>query len=313
MGGCDKTTPGAADGRDQHEPAGDLHPGRARCCAATGAASRSAAAPTSGSTGPSCAPARSTSAHWREIEDGIARSPGTCMTMGTASTMTSVAEALGLTLPGAASIPAADSRPRADGRRHGHAASSRWCGRTCKPSRHSSRRLRSTTRSTVALALGGSTNAVIHLIAMARPRRRAARRSTLRRALAHDAACSPTSGPSGKYLMEDFYYAGGLARAARARSATCSISRAPTVNGHDARREHRRRARLQRRRDPCRASVRCRRKAALAVLRGNLAPDGAVIKPPPPERAAASSSRARRRVPRLQRHGGAHRRSRRSP
>ena len=59
MGGCDKTTPGAGHGRDQHEPAGDLHAGRADARAATGATTRSARAPTPGSTGPSCAPATS--------------------------------------------------------------------------------------------------------------------------------------------------------------------------------------------------------------------------------------------------------------
>ena len=66
---------------------------------------------------------------WVEIEAGIARSYGTCMTMGTASTMTAIAEAIGMTLPGASSIPAADANhirmaPNAAG------ASSRWCGRT---------------------------------------------------------------------------------------------------------------------------------------------------------------------------------------
>ena len=67
---------------------------------------------------------------WREIEDGIARSFGTCMTMGTASTMASAVEALGLTLPGASSIPAADSASRAWPRPPA-AASSRWSGRIC--------------------------------------------------------------------------------------------------------------------------------------------------------------------------------------
>ena len=110
MGGCDKTTPGAAHGRDLDEPARRSSCPRARCCAATGAAPRWVRAATCGNTGRNCAPARSPSEDWEEIEHGIARSPGHCMTMGTASTMTSAAEALGMTLPGAASIPAADSR-----------------------------------------------------------------------------------------------------------------------------------------------------------------------------------------------------------
>ena len=101
---------GADHGRAVDEPAGDLHAGRADAARQLAAAGRSAAAATPGSTGPSCAPATSPRTTGAEIEDGIARSPGHCMTMGTASTMTSAAEALGLTLPGAASIPAADSR-----------------------------------------------------------------------------------------------------------------------------------------------------------------------------------------------------------
>ena len=68
---------------------------------------------------------------WCEIEHGIARSPGHCMTMGTASTMTSAAEALGLTLPGASSIPAADSRHARDGRAHRRAHRRRWSGKIC--------------------------------------------------------------------------------------------------------------------------------------------------------------------------------------
>ncbi|MDQ3435943.1 MAG: dihydroxy-acid dehydratase, partial [Actinomycetota bacterium] len=103
---------------------------------------------------------------WEEIEDGIARSPGHCMTMGTASTMTAVAEVLGMTLPGASSIPAADS---------GHPRMASMSGRRIvemvwddlKPSDilddHSYE-----DAVTAVMALGGSTNAVIHLIALAR-------------------------------------------------------------------------------------------------------------------------------------------------
>ena len=77
MGGCDKTTPALLMGAISAEPAGDLRAGRARCCAATGAARCSARAPTPGSTGPSAAPATSPKQDWNEIEGGIARSPGT--------------------------------------------------------------------------------------------------------------------------------------------------------------------------------------------------------------------------------------------
>src|SRR5918912_708113 len=103
---------------------------------------------------------------WQEIEDGIARSPGHCMTMGTASTMTASSEALGMTLPGASSIPAADS---------GHARMASMSGRRIvemvwedlKPSDVLTAEAYNDAVTTV-LALGGSTNAVIHLIALAR-------------------------------------------------------------------------------------------------------------------------------------------------
>src|SRR6202034_2985313 len=99
----------------------------------------------------------------RDLEEGIARSPGHCMTMGTASTMTSAAEALGMTLPGAASIPAADSR---------HAVMATLTGKRIvdmiwddlKPSDLITDN--SIHNAVVAvLAIGGSTNAAVHLIA----------------------------------------------------------------------------------------------------------------------------------------------------
>ena len=108
MGGCDKTTPGLLMGAISMDlPAIYLPAGR--CCAATGTASRWAAGRMCGSSGRSAARAISRHEDWIEMENGIARSPGFCMTMGTASTMTALAEALGMTLPGASSIPAADS------------------------------------------------------------------------------------------------------------------------------------------------------------------------------------------------------------
>src|SRR4249920_989166 len=144
---------------------------------------------------------------WREMEDGIARSYGTCMTMGTASTMTSAVDALGLMLPGASSIPAADSaHPRmatAAGRRIVEMV---W--EDVRP-----RDILSTeafeNAVTVAMALGGSTNAIIHLIAMAG---RAGARLDLDRfdALSRRTPFLANVRPSGQYLMEDFYYAGGL-------------------------------------------------------------------------------------------------------
>ena len=211
---------------------------------------------------------------WEEIENGIARSNGHCMTMGTASTMTSAAEALGMTLSGAASIPAADSRharmASATGRR---AVEMVW--EDLKP------RDMLTTASfdnaiTTVLALGGSTNALVHLIAIAR---RAGIALTLGRfdELSRRTPLTANIRPAGKYLMEDFYYAGGL-RALMATIADLLDVDAQTVEGRTLRSAiagaevfdadvilPRARALVA--------------SGSLAVLRGNLAPDGAVIKP----------------------------------
>ena len=109
LGGCDKTVPALVMGATSANIPVDSSCRPGRCFAETGAASRWAPAPTSGSTGPNGAPGTIDECTWREMEEGIARSFGTCMTMGTASTMAAAVDALGLTLPGASSIPAADS------------------------------------------------------------------------------------------------------------------------------------------------------------------------------------------------------------
>src|SRR6478735_5949712 len=144
---------------------------------------------------------------WQDVEDGIARSPGHCMTMGTASTMTSAVEVLGLTLPGASSIPAPDSR---------HAQMAMLTGKRIvdmvwedlKPSDILTA-ASFDNAVTAVLGLGGSTNAIVHLIAMAR---RAGVALDLRRfdELARRTPVLANLRPGGKYLMEDFYYAGGL-------------------------------------------------------------------------------------------------------
>jgi dihydroxy-acid dehydratase len=211
-------------------------------------------------------------AQWAELEDGIARSPGHCMTMGTASTMTSAAEVLGMSLPGAASIPAADSgHPRmaaASGRRI-----VAMVGEDLRPATILTREAYLDAVTTV-VALGGSTNAVIHLIAMAR-------RGGVPLDLddfdgtARDVPVLADIKPGGGYLMEDFYYAGGL-RALLSRIPDLLHLDRTTVGGtlrdalagaevfHDE---------VIRPRDkPVSAD------GGLAVLRGNLAPDGAVIK-----------------------------------
>ena len=154
---------------------------------------------------------------WRELEDGIARSYGTCMTMGTASTMAAAAEALGMTLPGASSIPAPDSaHPRmaaAAGRRIVDMVWEDVTPETIMTSAAFDNAV------TVTMAMGGSTNAVVHLIAMAR---RAGIALDLDRfdALSRRTPVIGDIRPSGRFLMEDFYYAGGL-RGVMARFRTC--------------------------------------------------------------------------------------------
>jgi dihydroxy-acid dehydratase len=215
-----------------------------------------------------------TAEDWREIENGIARSPGHCMTMGTASTMTSAAEAIGLTLPGAASIPAADAR---------HAAMATQTGKRIvdmvwedlKPSDIVDQRAVRNAVTTV-LALGGSTNAVVHLVAMAR---RAGVPLTLDDfdALARRTPLIADVRPAGRFLMEDFYYAGGL-RALLARLAPLLALDALTATGRTLG-ENIAGATVYS--DEVIRPLERPLVAAdsLAVLRGNLAPDGAVIKP----------------------------------
>jgi dihydroxy-acid dehydratase len=211
---------------------------------------------------------------WAEIEEGIARSAGTCMTMGTAATMMSLAETLGLALPGSSSIPAVDSN---------HSRMAEACGRRIVGMVWEDLKPRDVLSAAafdnaiaVLMALGGSTNAVVHLIAMAG---RAGIKLELARfdEISRRVPVLANVRPSGKYLMEDFYYAGGL-RALMAEMKSLLDLGQRNVNGaalgvniesaksynHDVI------APLER---PVQSS------GGLAVLRGNLAPDGAVIKP----------------------------------
>jgi dihydroxy-acid dehydratase len=148
-----------------------------------------------------------TESTWSEMEEGIARSPGHCMTMGTASTMTALAETLGLTLAGASSIPAVDAN---------HSRMATNCGRRIvemvwedlRPSEVLS--VESFENAITAdMALGGSTNAIIHLVALAG---RARIKLDLRSfdEISQRTPMLANIRPSGEYLMEDFYYAGGL-------------------------------------------------------------------------------------------------------
>jgi dihydroxy-acid dehydratase len=211
-----------------------------------------------------------------ELECGIARSPGHCMTMGTASTMTSAAEALGMTLPGMASIPAVDSAhyrmAAASGRR---IVAMVWEDLT--PDKILTREAFEDAVATV-LALGGSTNAFIHLIAMAG---RSGVDLTLNDfdAISRRVPWLANIRPSGKYLMEEFYFAGGLP-ALLGQLATVPGALHPervTVTGRpfgDQIRDvpvHNP--------DVIRGpGTALAAEGGVAVLRGNLAPDGAVIK-----------------------------------
>jgi dihydroxy-acid dehydratase len=210
---------------------------------------------------------------WREMEDGIARSFGTCMTMGTASTMASAVDAMGLTLPGASSIPAADSaHPRmasAAGRRIVEMV---W--EDLKP-----RDIMTTAALenavTAAMALGGSTNAIIHLIAMAG---RAGAKLDLDRfdALSRRTPFLANIRPSGKYLMEDFFYAGGL-RGVLDRLRDVLHLDCVTVNGRTLG-ENLEGALVNNDDIIATREKPIGPEGGVAVLRGNLAPDGAVIK-----------------------------------
>jgi dihydroxy-acid dehydratase len=211
---------------------------------------------------------------WAEIEEGIARSAGTCMTMGTAATMMSLAETLGLALPGSSSIPAVDSS---------HSRMAEACGRRIvemvwedvKP-RDILTPAAFDNAIAVLMALGGSTNAIVHLVAMAG---RAGIRLGLERfdEISRKVPLLANLRPSGKWLMEDFYYAGGL-RALMAELGELLDLSQRAVNGRT----------LGENIAGCKsynpdviASVGqpVQASGGLAVLRGNLAPDGAVIKP----------------------------------
>ncbi|HKC10622.1 MAG TPA: dihydroxy-acid dehydratase, partial [Vicinamibacteria bacterium] len=210
---------------------------------------------------------------WREMEDGIARSFGTCMTMGTASTMAAAAEALGMTLPGASSIPAADS---------GHSRLASASGRRIVEMVFADLKPRDilTPRAfdnaiTVVMALGGSTNAIIHLVAMAG---RAGVGLGLDRfdALSRRTPFLANIRPSGEYLMEDFYYAGGL-RGLMAKIGELLNLEAITANSRTLG-ENLEGAQVFNENVIAPRERPLGPEGGLAVLKGNLAPDGAVIK-----------------------------------
>ncbi|WP_446034215.1 L-arabinonate dehydratase [Streptomyces olivaceus] len=210
----------------------------------------------------------------QELESGLARSPGHCMTMGTASTLTAAAEALGVTVPGASSIPAVDS---------GHDRMAAAAGLRIVELVHRDRKLGDILTAdafedavTTVLGLGGSTNAVIHLIAMAG---RAGVTLTLDDfdRIARTVPVLANVRPGGQtYLMEDFHFAGGLPGFLSRITDLLHLDR-PTVC-HDTMREQLDGALVHHddvirpRGNPVASE------GGVAVLRGNLCPDGAVIK-----------------------------------
>lgn len=272
MGGCDKTTPGLIMGAASmglpavFMPAGPMLTGRWR-------GQQLGSGSDNWKYWDERRAGTISEAQWQEMEGALARSPGHCMTMGTASTMTSMAEVLGLTLPGATSIPAADSA---------HARMASDTGRrivdmvweNLRPADIVSR-TSFINAVTVLMALGGSTNAVIHLVAMAG-------RLGIPLTLADfDEASRRTPvvcnlRPSGKYLMEDFYYAGGLrallGRIAPLLDLTCRTVAGGTLGEAISEAQVWNTDVIRSLDDPV------AREGGIAVLTGSLAPDGAVIK-----------------------------------
>ena len=276
MGGCDKTTPGLLMGAISagvpciYLPAGPMLRGNWQG-QALGSGSDAWKYWDERRAG------KISDVQWLGIEGGIARSHGTCMTMGTAATMMGMAEALGMTLPGASSIPAPDAN---------HPRMAAACGRRIvdmvwedlTPAKlltphHFQNAI------TVAMAMGCSTNAIIHLVAMSR---RAGAACTVGLD-DFDAASRKTPvianiRPSGDtYLMEDFYYAGGMPALIKTLSDHLHLD-AMTVNGQTLG-ENVATAQVHNA-DVIRSLDRpLYAEGALAVLKGNIAPAGAVIKP----------------------------------
>lgn len=272
MGGCDKTTPGLLMGAISmnlpavYLPAGPMLRGNWK------------GQPLGSGTDlwkfwtERCA-GTITEEEWNEMEGGIARSPGFCMTMGTAATMTALAEALGMTLPGASSIPAPDSN---------HTRMAMNCGRRIveiiweELSPKSILTLEAFENAiTVDMAIGGSTNAMIHLIALAR---RCGIPLKLDRfdEISRRVPVLANIRPSGKFLMEDFYYAGGLLSLMSEIADLLHLD-CMTVNGRTLG-ENLRGAAINN------TEVIRPRQAPLvssggtAILYGNIAPQGAVLK-----------------------------------
>jgi L-arabonate dehydrase len=218
---------------------------------------------------------RMTEGEFFEAESCMHRSKGHCMTMGTASTMACMVEALGMSLPGNAAIPAADARRNTLAQMTGR----RVVQMVKEDLRISKILVREAFENAIRtnVAIGGSTNAVIHLIALAGRMGVPLCLDDFER-LGHGLPCLVDLQPSGKHLMEDLFYAGGLPAVLRELAENGVLQRhALTVNGltigeNVAEASCWNREVIHRFAEPFKPD------AGIAVLRGNLAPDGAVIK-----------------------------------
>ena len=273
MGGCDKTTPGLLMGAISMDipaiffPAGPMLNGNWK-------GQRLGSGSDSWKYWDDLREGKISKNDWVEVEEGIARSYGHCMTMGTASTMTSIAEALGLILPGGASIPAPDS---------GHIRLATQTGRRIvemawEDLKSSALLTRKSFENAIAaaMAMGCSTNAVVHVVALGRREGFDISLDDFDR-IGREVPVIANIRPNGDtYLMEDFFYAGGL-RAMLKRINAHLDGDAKTVNGKSIG-ENIADARVYN--DDIIRTVDnpIYETGALVVLRGNLAPDGCVMK-----------------------------------
>ena len=210
---------------------------------------------------------------WKEIEGGIARSPGHCMTMGTASTMTAIAEVMGFTVPGASSVPAMDANHQRLAAEAGRlAVKNAWEGP--KPKELATRKSFENAIA-VDMAIGGSTNAIVHLLAMAG-------RAGVDLSLSDFDEISRKTPlitdlrPSGRFLMEDFYFAGGLPAVLKMMESLLHMD-LPTVNGETLE-QNIINAKVHNEEVIRPINNPIAPDGGTTVLKGNLAPNGAVIK-----------------------------------
>lgn len=214
-----------------------------------------------------------TEEEWKEIEGGIARSPGHCMTMGTASTMTAMAEVMGFTVPGASSVPAMDANHQRLAAEAGRlAVNNAWEGP--KPKELATRQSFENAIA-VDMAIGGSTNAIVHLLAMAG---RAGVNLSLNDfdEISRKTPLITDLRPAGRFLMEDFYFAGGLTAVLKTMQPILHMDH-PTVNGMTLG-QNVMNAKVHNNEVIRPLDDPISKDGGTTVLGGNLAPNGAVIK-----------------------------------